>query len=669
MKKWTAALLALALVLCLSACGGRDREQFFPDYNQPYLPQPQATEPYVPFVPETTAPQLSQEYDVQWSVYWYLCGSDLETDHGCATQDLMELTSIPLPENVQVVIQTGGAEVWQNDAVEAGMLQRWLYNSEGLSLVYEEPAQNMGDAQTLYAFLDFANTNFPAEKTAVIFWNHGGGSVTGASFDQQFGFDSLTLAEMYSAFNAVWPADADHPALDLVGFDTCLMATVDVAAVFRHFAHYLVASQEVEPGNGWLYSGWLGALAEDPDMDGEEFGINICNTYYDGCEAVGTHEQATLSLTDLTQVYPLLQAYEMFGQEAFLSAAADPGFFAHLGRAAAQTENYGGNTREQGFTNMADLGHLARQTAWMLPSAQGVLDALEDCVLYQVGGHLRGEATGLSCYYSYNGDVNNLNGYIENGTGIAFKQLFAYGLTGRVDEEYLDSLMLDELPQVLTLDRMDWDDMPIFYDDYGCANLYLGPDAQDVLAGIDFCLVYYDPELDVTMALGTDDDIISDWENGLFTDNFRGVWGAIDGELVYMELSYQGDDYSVYCVPILLNGEAYILQVAYSFTWEEWWILGASQPMDDGMASKELRQLEEGDVITTIWYLSMDDGDFEPYEISEIVYSDYTEFSQISLFDGYYGLCFEYWDAQGNTASSEVAIFEVEDGILYNVEE
>ena len=30
----------------------------------------------------------------------------------------------------------------------------------------------------------------------------------------------------------------------------------------------------------------------------------------------------------------------------------------------------------------------------------------------------------------------------------------------------------------------------------------------------------------------------------------------LDGHLVYMELSYESDDYNLYSIPILLNGEA-----------------------------------------------------------------------------------------------------------------
>lgn len=606
--------------------------------------------------------------DGSWAVYWYLCGSDLETNGGFASTDLSEMMEVQLPENVNVVIQTGGAAAWQNENMDPTKLQRWLYNSEGLQLLEEQETANMGDAGTLSDFLSFANSNYPADKIAVTFWNHGGGSVSGAAFDELHNLDSLDLAEMYQAFDAVWPANKENPALELVGFDTCLMATVDVAALFQNFSKYLVASEEVEPGNGWLYSGWLGELAKNPAMGGEELGIAICNTYYQGCEAVGTQDQTTLSLTDLTKLTPLLEAYESFGQEAFAAAAKDPGFFAQLGRAASQSENYGGNTKEQGYTNMVDMGHLARQTAWMLPSAQSVCDALDVCVIYKVSGIYRAESTGLSCYYSYNGDLDDLNGYINMGTGIAFKHLYAYGLTGKMAEggdAYLASLNIQQLPVITTLADMNWDGAPLDLNDEGSSILTLGPEAKDILAGIGFSLYYVDETNDRMLLLGTDNDLTADWENGVFYDNFRGVWGAIDGHLVYMELSFEGEDYNLYSVPILLNGEAYNLQVAYNFTAEKWSILGASQELDEsGMASKELRLLKEGDVITTIWKLASysGDDDFAMHAAEEVTVTADTAFGEAPLFDGKYSMIFEMWDAAGNYAYSDAVTFDCSGG-------
>lgn len=351
-----------------------------------------------------------------------------------------------------------------------------------------------------------------------------------------------------------------------------------------------------------------------------------------------------------------------------MAASQDSGFFADLGRAAAQSENYGGNTREQGYTNMVDLGHLARQTAWMLPSAQAVSDALADCVLYQVGGVYRAEATGLSCYYSYSGDLDDFNGYIGVGAGLAFKHLFAYELTGELaegGEEYLDSLDIQELPERLTLADTDWDGAPLDLNDQGTSILTLGPEADRILAGIGFSLYYVDEESDQMMLLGTDNDLTADWENGVFYDNFRGVWGSIDGNLVYMELSFEGEDYNLYSVPILLNGEGYHLQVAYDFTEEVWSILGASQGLDEsGMASKEVRLLEEGDVITTIWKVAPFSGDdeFEMYSVDEVSVTADTAFGEAALFDGRYAMVFEMWDAAGNYAYSDAVTFDCANG-------
>lgn len=667
-KKLLSLLLTLTMCLHLAACGGNEAAEGGSENVQASAPAatPSAADPTP--APADPAPASGEHTGESWAVYWYLCGSDLESKGGFATTDLTEMMEVQLPENVNVIIQTGGAAVWQNEYMDPSKLQRWLFNSDGFYLLEEQETANMGDAQTLYEFLNFANTNYPADKVAVTFWNHGGGSVSGAAFDELHELDSLDLAEMYQAFDAVWPANAENPALELVGFDTCLMATVDVAAVFQNFARYLVASEEEEPGNGWYYTGWLGELAANPSMTGDALGIAICNSFYEGCEAVGTQEQTTLSVTDLTKLTPLLEAYETFGQEALAAASQTPGFFAELGRAASRSENYGGNTREQGYTNMVDLGHLARQTAWILPSAQNVSDALADCVIYRVNGVYRAEATGLSCFYPYSGDVDDLNGYINIGESPAFKHLYAYGLTGELaegGEEYLAGLDVQELPELVTLADMGWDGAPLDVNEEGTAVLTLGPDADTVLAGIGFSLFYVDEANDRMLLLGTDNDITADWENGVFCDNFRGVWGAIDGSLVYMELSFEGDDYNLYSVPILLNGDAYNLQVAYDFTAEEWSILGASQGLDEsGMAGKELRLLEEGDVITTIWKIASysGDDDFEMYTAEELTVTANTAFGEAPLFDGSYSMVFEMWDASGNYAWSDAVTFDCADG-------
>ena len=608
-----------------------------------------------------------------WSIYWYVCGSDLESEHGAATDDLAEMMEVTLPDHVKVIIQTGGASEWQNNTMDASKLQRWLYDSEGMYLIDEQPIANMGDPQTLTDFLIYAKDNYPADRTAVILWDHGGGSVDGVCCDELYEFDSLELPELYTAFRDVWQPDKSDPALELIGFDACLMATVDVANTFKEFVHYMVASEETEPGNGWKYSGWLSALAEDPSMEGDELGKAICDAYYEGCVEEETADLATLSLTDLSKISSLLDAYDLWGQEAFIDTMEDPSVLAQFGRAAAESENYGGNTREQGFYNLVDLGHLAGKTASFLPSAQNVLHALQECVLYKINGDYRSESTGLSCYYSYNGDTDDYDGFANLGTSPAFRYLYSFALTGELgegSEQYLDKLNIREVPEVTTIYNTDWSEIPLTLDEEsGSAILDLGFDAESILSGLDFLLFRVDEENDEMLLLGTDNDISADWENGIFYDNFRGVWGSIDGHLTYMELSFEGEDYNLYSVPILLNGESYNLQVSYDFNTMEWDIIGATPELDEsGMAAKELRILEPGDEITTLWWNSSysdEEEDFVPYEVDTFPVTETTSFGETELPDGSYVLIFEMWDAVGNCVYSDQATFDCEDGEIY----
>ena len=605
--------------------------------------------------------------DQTWAIYWYLCGSDLESDNAAASTDLVEMMEVRLPENVRVVIQTGGAREWHNEFVSPDRSQRFLYSSDGLELVDEQPLSNMGDPETLKDFLSFCNEKYPADKTAVLFWNHGGGSVSGAAFDEMFENDSLTLDEFDRAFNEVY-GNQKEKKLEMACFDTCLMATIDNAYVFSKYANYLTASEEYEPGGGWLYSGWLQALADDPSMDGALLGKHICDTYYKGCVSDEVADEATLSVVDLNKIQPLLQAYEEMGTEALLYALDDTAFFSDFGREAFRSENYGGNTDEQGYSNMVDLGHLAENCKNILPKkSQAVIDGLKDCVIYKVNGPYRTKASGLSCYYSYNGDPDDLAYYKQEGCSDAFKYLFSYGIEGDIGEEgkkFVDGLGYDKdtIPEIPVLTDED-EDYPVDFDDEGNVVMQLDAETLSMLRSVKFCLSYVDEENDFMVLLGEDNDINADWENGVFKDNFRGVWGAVDGNLVYMEISFEGEDYTDYSVPILLNGEEYNLRVVYDYNKEEYRIIGARKGLDDsGMADKNLVMLKPGDEIIPIHYISSvsGDDDFTEIQLEPFTVTENTSFGEVSLGDGQFIMMFELEDTRNNTVFSQLIRFTVE---------
>lgn len=673
MRKILKYLLILTTVLSLTACSGsKENQQVNDNKAAESVKNKENTD-----ITNTDTNRAETENDTEesntnteWAVYWYLCGSDLESNFGAATNDLAELFDVQLPENVKVYIQTGGTSLWQNDLINAETLGRYLYDNNGLQLVEELPSDNMGDYNTFRDFLQFGKVNFPAKRTAVVLWNHGGGSVSGASFDELYGMDSLSLAELYQAFMEVFGENLDDQPVDIIGFDTCLMATIDTAYAFSEIAKYLVASQELEPGNGWLYSGWIGALANTPNMEPLDLAKVICDTYKQGCEEVGTEDYITLSVTDLKKVSGLIGAYDDFGKEALATAIENPAFFTYLSKIANSIENYGGNTREQGYTNMTDLGSLALEASDLLPQTyKAVVDALKECVVYKVNGKYRPESAGLSCYYSYNGDVDELIEYMGVGPSASFKYLYAYGLTGELSEDgmdYISQMNYSVLPLLFTLNSVNWDNMPVTVDENGNATLALGSDAINILSSLTFDLYYADPEEDIMLCLGTDNDIISDWENGIFKDNFRGVWGSIDGALCYMEIAYEGDTYNLYSIPVLLNKEEYNLLVIYDFETAQYYIEGARKPINEsGAADKNLRYLVEGDVIQTIHYataISSDGNEFTAVPIDTITVTPETSFSEIELGDGLFIMMYVMKDSQGNVAYSAPVTFESSGG-------
>lgn len=610
-----------------------------------------------------------------WAIYWYLCGSDLESDAEAATMDLYELQCASLPENVQVIIETGGAREWYHEDVEAGQQGRYLYDSDGLTFLEAQPEADMGDPETLADFLSFCKENFPADHTMFLFWNHGGGSVSGAAFDEIYDYDSLTLDEMYQAFGSVYELSEENPPFDIVGFDTCLMATIDTAWMLSDVSHYLVASEEMEPGCGWSYDKWVQTLGDHPGIDGAALGQVICDSYMEGCEDIGMEQEATLSVVDLQKIQPLLNAYDDLGKEALTLACEDSTFFAEFGRRAVQTENYGGNTPDQGYTNMVDMGHLVRNSEDLLPeTAQAVLDALEECVVYNVSGEYRSEATGLSCYYSYNGDTDDFDGFLSISASPAFQYLYDYELYGYMSDEglaYMQDLGYEEeIPEItITQDNTELEDFPLYVDEDGNSVLEIGSEAAATLQAVYYQLCYVSEEDDIILLLGRDNDIYMDWDEGVFRDNFRGVWGAIDGCLCYMEIVYEGDDYNLYSVPILLNGDEYNLRVVYSYTDEEYSILGARRGIDDnGMADKNLVQLEPGDEITTLHYAMTISGDEEEPEqvpVDTITVTEDTAFTEEDLGDGNFVIFYEMVDMQDNSYYSDLAYFTVEDGLIY----
>ena len=83
----------------------------------------------------------------------------------------------------------------------------------------------------------------------LVLWNHGGGPF-GYGMDSIFG-GMFSLKDIRTALSQVYRPNTSKPAFDIIGFDACLMSTLEVTNALDGFADYYCLSEESEPGDGW----------------------------------------------------------------------------------------------------------------------------------------------------------------------------------------------------------------------------------------------------------------------------------------------------------------------------------------------------------------------------------------------------------------------------------
>ena len=129
------------------------------------------------------------------------------------------------------------------------------------------------------------------------------------------------LCEELSA--ALASAGLDREPLAWIGFDACLMSSVEVAAAVAPYAGYMISSQAEEPHTGWNYS-FLKGLAEDTDAP--ETGRRIIDAYFSGQEE--SARDLTLACIDLSAVGRVVTAMDVF--YADLASRLTPESFADI---------------------------------------------------------------------------------------------------------------------------------------------------------------------------------------------------------------------------------------------------------------------------------------------------------------------------------------------------
>ncbi|MBR3508568.1 MAG: leucine-rich repeat protein [Lachnospiraceae bacterium] len=233
----------------------------------------------------------------------YMIGSNLESKLGSASADVEEMEESGLDfESTNLILYTGGSARWFSD-VPCDRNCVIDMSRQGENRVVAGTAKNadMGAFETLAAFVNFCTEKYPAEHYGLILWDHGGGPLWGYGADELFQGDGLLLSEMQLAMERT--VFSESRKLDFVGFDACLMGNLETMAVWAPYAEYFVASEELEPGDGWDYH-FLKALNQK-SKDAVKVTTAIVQSYekyYKANQTQYFHPDVTLSVTKLSEI-------------------------------------------------------------------------------------------------------------------------------------------------------------------------------------------------------------------------------------------------------------------------------------------------------------------------------------------------------------------------------
>ena len=335
-----------------------------------------------------------------YTIMVYMNGSDLESKGGAATDDLVEMLESGLdPQNANIIIFTGGTNRWQNRVVPTNNCVLWEIAGDRLIRLAGVGLVDMGNPGTLTSFIDFSVKNFPAEKYGLILWDHGGGSIAGYGHDEKFGYSSLSLLDMNYAFSASALADTK---LEFLGFDTCLMASVEMAVIAAEYARYMIASEDLVPKDGWDY-GFLSVLNDNPHMSGAELGIVITD-YFMEYYGEDSYEELNMAVVDLAQAAPVMNAMG----NLMIRCSEDllrnrSSYFRALARKRSGTKTFGVGSPRDNESDMVDIADMAGKLSALFPRESAeLLKTLDSAVIYN-RNNSDIPLGGLSTYYIYGG--------------------------------------------------------------------------------------------------------------------------------------------------------------------------------------------------------------------------------------------------------------------------
>lgn len=350
----------------------------------------------------------------KWTLLIYLdADNNLE---GPGVEDVNEMETVGSTDDVNILIQFDRIEEYDVTNGDWKDTKRFRVMKDDdketiSSPVLEEMGEvDMGDPENLIDFVKWGVDNYPAENYAIVFWNHGG-AFRGVCWDDTSNDgkgDPLSMPEIRYAMLEI--KDYIGKNVELVGFDACLMANIAVLYQLRDVSDYAIASGYNEPGDGWPYEKFLPALVDDPDMDAEELGRHIADTYVDSyTDQESDPDDSTAITMTLFEMAKIHTAVERLNEFALVLSTTAKNHNAQIWTARDITESYDMlNAGPFDFTgySMYDVIDFVENMRTLTPldarvraSASEVREAMHEFITYARVDSFHTASNGLTLYF------------------------------------------------------------------------------------------------------------------------------------------------------------------------------------------------------------------------------------------------------------------------------
>jgi hypothetical protein len=197
---------------------------------------------------------------------------------------VQEIISVRSSENMQIMILWDGLKIYDSgfySVAQNGTLEKYQLRSN--EELYENYEFNMGHPGTLYNFMNWTIDKYPAEHTCLIMMGHGEGWM--GSMVDWTDSDFLTTRELGYALEAF--NEKIGRKIDVLVFDACLMANLEVVYEVRDYVDYFCGSEELEfegyeDGEfvkSFNYAEPLNGLKDNPSKTPKELAISFVENY------------------------------------------------------------------------------------------------------------------------------------------------------------------------------------------------------------------------------------------------------------------------------------------------------------------------------------------------------------------------------------------------------